>query len=557
MSLYTPTRRWILTRAQLLGCLAVLLLAAGYPLAVLFAQSVFPDILGGSLAGFLDAYRRIAETPDLPSMIGTSLLWAGSVTLVSWLFGIPCGYLLARTDLPGKLWARLSLLVPIMTPPYILALSYILIMQHGGFADASLGSLPEALRTWFFSFWGVTVVMALASFGYVALAVEATLAGLPRRLEDAATLLGAGWWMRLRHVLFPLLLPAILNSGLLVFLEAISNFGVPAVLGTRSNLPLLPAEIFYLVTSWPVDLALATSLSSLLCLFALVALYGSRWLANLVAGGSVKPGHPEILRLPGWGKAAAWAWIGGLFLFSSGLPYIAMVITSLAESWGGGMPALTLDNYRALFAPGSRGLQALLTSLGLSVGAATLCVLIGGYIAYVNIRSQGPLQRFLDGLATLPRVIPKIVMAVALILAWNAPWVRIDVYNTVWMLLLAYVVIYITDALNYSQTTLRSMNPNLEHAGSVLGASQATVFLRIVLPRLKPALAAAWLTTFIVCMRELVASILLLPPGVDVTATYIFNQFEQGDIAMAMAMATVTILLSTVVLVVFQLRRRG
>jgi iron(III) transport system permease protein len=121
--------------------------------------------------------------------------------------------------------------------------------------------------------------MALSSFGYVALAVEATLSELPRRFEDAANPGGLprpdGPNRRL-----PLLLPAVLNSGLLVFLDALSNFGVPAVLGTRSNLPLLPAEIFYLVTSWPVDLALATSLSSLLCLFALITLYGSRWIGG-------------------------------------------------------------------------------------------------------------------------------------------------------------------------------------------------------------------------------------------------------------------------------------
>ncbi len=543
----------------LLLCLAVLMVTAGYPLLILFAQSIFPNILGGRFDGFLDAYRRIIDTPNLLAMIGTSLAWAGAVTLVSWVFGIPCGYLLARTDIPGKLWARLSLLVPIMTPPYILALSYILVMQQGGYADSLAGGLPDELRAWFFSFWGVAVVMALASFGYVALAVEATLSTLPRRLEDAATLLGAGWWARTRLILFPLLLPAVLNSGLLVFLEAISNFGVPAVLGTRSNLPLLPAEIFYLVTSWPVDLALATSLSSLLCLFALFALYGSRWLANLLSGGDIRPGEPEIILLGGTGKLFAWAWLAALFFFSSGLPYLAMVLSSLADSWEAGMPELTLRHYQALFEPGSRGLQALLTSLGLSIAAATICVLAGGYIAYVNIRSQGPLQRFLDGLATLPRVIPKIVMAVALILAWNASWVRIDIYNTIWILLLAYVVIYITDALNYSNTTLRAMNPNLEHAGAILGAGRRAVFTRIVLPRLRPALMAAWLTTFIVCMRELVASILLLPPGVDVTATYIFNQFEQGDIAMAMAMATVTILLSTIVLVGFQLsgRKRG
>ncbi|MCC5841746.1 MAG: iron ABC transporter permease [Opitutales bacterium] len=543
-------------KIPLLICLGLLLGATGYPLVLLLLQSIFPDFLGGRWDGFLDAYRRMVATPDIVRMLGNSLAWAASVTVLSWIFGIPCGYLLARTNFPGKLWARLTLLVPIMTPPYIAALSYILIMQDGGFADRLLGPMPETMRATFFSFWGVTLVMALSSYGYVALAVEATLRTIPSRLEDAASILGADWRTNARRVLFPLLLPGILNSGLLVFLEALSNFGVPAVLGTRSNLPLLPAEIFYLVTSWPVDLPLATALSSLLCLFALVSLYTSRMLAARGGRAKFRPSAVRLVHLRPVAIAGGWLLFLALFFGGALLPYAAMVLTSLADRWGEGLPSLTIGHYRALFEPGSRGLGALRTSLGLSLGAATICILAGAYIAYVNVRSEGPLQKFLDGVALLPRVIPKIVMAVALILAWNAPWVRIDIYNTVWMLLLAYVIIYITDALNYANANLRTVNESLEDAAAILGASRLGVFWRIVLPQLRPGLIAAWLTTFIVCMRELVASILLLPPGVDTTATFIFNQFEQGDISAAMAMATLSILLSTVVLIAFQLRKQ-
>ncbi|WP_019626791.1 porin [Thioalkalivibrio sp. ALJT] len=272
-------------------------------------------------------------------MLWNSFAWAAATTVVSWIFGVPCGYLLAHTNLPGKLWARLSLLVPIMTPPYIAALSYILVMQDGGFFDQLLGPMPEGLRAWFFSFWGVTVVMALASFGYVALATEAALASIPRRLEIAAIQLGASWGQTLRAIIIPLMLPALFNSGLLVFLEALSNFGVPAVLGTRANLPLLPAEIFYLVTSWPLDLALATALSSLLCLVALIALYGSRLLANFMGGGRYEPETPHQFQL-GWSaRLLALTWFGGLFFLSTLLPYFAMLVTSVADQWQGALPS--------------------------------------------------------------------------------------------------------------------------------------------------------------------------------------------------------------------------
>lgn len=535
------------------AAVALILLAgaAGYPLVLLFLQSLFPEFLGGDWSNFLRPYRDLLATSDLLEMIRNSLAWAGATTLVSWVFGIPCGFLLARCQLPGKGLARWTLLAPVMTPPYVAALAYILIMQPGGFADQLVG-LPHAVRAWFFSFHGVTLVMALSSFGYVALGIEAALRRLPPRLEDAARQLGAGNARIWVWVLLPLLLPAILNTGILVFLDALSNFGVPAVLGARANLPLLPAEIFHLLTSWPIDLPLATALSSLLCLFAVVSVAASRRLSARGAGDVQGAFRPVSTTLSRTQVALAWGWIGSLFLLSTILPYAAMISMSFMSRWGGGEWEWTTRHYTGLFAPDAGGRAALQTSLLLSLGAATICVIAGGFIAYVAARVTPGVRRWIDTLAVLPRVLPKIVMAVALILAWNAPWIRANIYGTVWMLLLAYVVIYITDALSYGGAAMSRANRRLETAAFQLGAGRGTVFARVILPHLAPALGAAWLTTFIVCMRELVASMLLLPPGVQTTATFIFNQFEQGDLAAAMAMATVTIGLTTAVLLALQ-----
>ncbi|WP_018878370.1 iron ABC transporter permease [Thioalkalivibrio sp. ALE28] len=275
-----------------------------------------------------------------------------------------------------------------------------------------------------------------------------------------------------------------------------------------------------------------------------------------MGGGRYEPETPHQFQLGPGARIIGVAWFAGLFALSTLLPYFAMLVTSIADQWQGALPSLTLDHYRAILIPGSRGTEALFTSLWLAFAAATISIFLGAWIAYVISRTHGWLRHALEGLATLPRVIPKIVLAVGLILAWNAFWVPVSPYNTVWMLLLAYVVIYITDALNYANSRLQSMDPALEHAASILGASRWRVFFQVVLPQLKPVLLAAWLTTFIVTMRELVASILLLPPGVDTSATFIFNQFEQGDLAVAMAMASITIALSSIVLVVFQIRSR-
>ncbi len=531
--------------------LALVLLGVivAYPVLLLLLQSVFPGLLAGDLSGAFSAYAAVLRTEGVFEMLVNSVAWAAATTVVSWMIGVPTGMLLARGAIPLRPLVRLLFLIPIMTPPYVFALSYTMVMVPGGFLDAWVGG-SDALRRAFFSFGGVTFVMALSSFGYVTLAVEAAMHGIPARLEQAATMLGASPVTRLRFVVLPLLRPALLNSGLLVFLDALSNFGVPAILGPRANLPLLPAEIHSLVTSWPVDFPLATALSSLLVLLSVKCLLVSRRLLAAHPEASARATPAVASRASVGRRAASAVFVGMVFLLSVVVPYGSMVLTSLVERWNDGALELTWRHYREILSVGSRGCEALLTSLWLSAVAASGCVLLGGTVAYVVARRRGALVQWLDAVTVLPRGLPKIVMAVALIQAWNAPWVQVPVYNSVGMLLIAYVALYVSDALRYGDAGMRQVAPRLEHAASLLGAGRFMTFVSVTFPLLLPTLGAAWIVTFIVCMRDLVASVILLPPDVETVGSFIFNQFEQGDVAAAMTMATVVILFSTAVLLV-------
>ena len=220
-----------------------------------------------------------------------------------------------------------------------------------------------------------------------------------------------------------------------------------------------------------------------------------------------------------------------------------MIIASLVGDWEKPGLGLTLEHYRSLLSSGSTGRSAILTSLWLSTLAATIATAIGAFTAWTIARNGGVAARWLDRVSVLPKVLPKMVMAVALILAWNAPWLPFDVYGTVWMLLVAYVVLYMSDALRFADAGMRAVPANLERAAELAGCTRFGAFVRITLPLLRRSLLAGWITAFIVCMRDLVASVLLLPPGTETIGSFIFNQFEQGRSEEAMAMAT----LSTIV----------
>ncbi len=525
-----------------------------YPVLMLFLQSVFPDFSRLGVTGAFTPFQQMAGEKGLGSMWGNSLAVASLTTLLAWALGIPAGWLLARLDLPGKAFIRISLLLPVMSPPYLLAIAYVLMMQRNGLIENWMGPMPAWLQAGFFDLGGVVFVMAMTSFGLVALLVEAALGSISTRHEDAARCLGASRWAVFRRVTLPLLVPALVNSGVLVFVDALSNFGIAAILGPRSDLVLLPTVIYELLTSWPVDLPLAAAISSILAVTSIVLVSLAKWLigVKIILNGRVVV--TQLLKTGFWHKVLAFAFFGALFAMSSLLPNSAILLMSFVETWQGGAPLFTLAHYGAILAFDSTGMRALSTSGLLSFVAASICVIIGAIIAYAVARYRGTGVVILDYLSMIPRVLPNLVIAVALILAWNVAWVPVPVYGTLAILVLAYIATYQAIGLRFADAAISQIAVRMESAASCLGASRFAVLRRIVVPMMLPALFVAWISIFIMCLRDWVASIMLLPPGATTVGSFIYSEFEQGAFSRAMAMSVCTVLLSSILLVLANLK---
>jgi len=558
-------RRWyqrIMNSAMLYIVLLIMLIMVLYPLAMVFLQSLFPDILGGSLQGFLSPFIQVFKSEGLIQIVVNTILWGIAVTFGCVIVGVPCGFILAKTDMPGKGIIRVIYAIPYMSPPYVGALAWILFIQEKGFLEEMLaGHLPAFVQELFFSFWGLTFIMVLFLYPFTALGVEAGLRALPSNFENSARVLGANRKELLRRIVVPLLMPVILNTGLLVFLQTVSNFGVPATLGSRARYPIITAEIYNLISSWPINFPVSTALSGILVAMALVIMYFSERILKKRDYGVISGrGIYQVYSLNRRQKLLAAGFIFILFICSVAIPFGTMILASLVKLWGGGFFNLsnyTLQNYYEVFGLHSPGLQALGISFSLGLIAPTIILLGAAFISYVLAHYKGGLAFTLNFIGFLPRSLPKVVVVVGLILAWNAPWMGIRIYNTYFMLLLAYIVLYLPDALRYGDSGMRNITKNLENSALVMGASKWRVFTKIIFPLLRPYLIASWILSFIISVRELVASILLLPPGLETTATYIFSQFEQGGLSEAMCMATVTITLTVVALLLFNLKYGG
>ncbi|MGU3378528.1 ABC transporter permease [Klebsiella grimontii] len=523
------------------GTLAVLLVLVGLPLLFIILQAIFPRFSAGSLEGAFSGVAALIADPQLPMMLGGTLWVACGVVLMSVLIGLPLGVLRGLFNVPlPRLWDVLFL-IPFLTPPYIAALAWTLLLQSNGYLQQLTGwDLNDLL----FSSSGIVLVMTLNIFPVVYFAVSRSLLASGQRLAIVARVHGACAWRAFWHITLPMLSPALAAGMLLAFTLAIEEYGVPAALGPRAGLLMLTVGIEKKLADWPIDLPGASLLSLLLMAVALLAWWLQKRLTGDKEVTSVtgKPGENSGAEL-GWLALPAtllMASVGGVAVM---LPGASMVLTSLMSTLSGGIHGdnFTLRHFTALFAQQGDALSALGTSLSLALASALIVGVIGLLAAWLVLVQKMKGSAIVDALSLMPAALPGVVVGVGLILLWNQPFWPVSPYNTGFMLLLSYCCLLLPWPVRYVGSALRLLGHNLEPAARVHGATPLQALRLIVLPLVFPALLAAMLMVFAIASRELVTSLLLAPAGTQTVAVFIWRQFEQGSPGQGMAMASLTL----------------
>ncbi|MCE9898005.1 ABC transporter permease [Raoultella terrigena] len=466
--------------------LAALLVLVALPLFFIVLQAIFPHFSAGSLSGAFSGVATLFADPQLPAMLGGTLWIAGGVALVSVAIGLPLGVLRGLFNLPlPRLW-DLLFLIPFLTPPYIAALSWMLVLQSNGYLQQLTGwDLNDLL----FSRSGIVLVMALNIFPVVYFAVSRSLLASGQRLAIVARVHGASAWRAFWHITLPMLSPALAAGG-----------GA----GGRPR-----------------------------------RLVGDKEVTSVTG----KPGENS-------GATAGWFTVPALLLMATVaglavvLPVASTVVTSLMGTLSGGIGAdnFTFNHFIALFNQQGDALSALGTSLSLALASALIVGLLGLVAAWLVLIQKIRGSAIIDALSLMPAALPGVVVGVGLILLWNRPFWPVSPYNSWFMLLLSYCCLLLPWPVRYVGSALRQLGNNLEPAARVHGASPLQALRLIVLPLVFPALLAAMLMVFAVASRELVTSLLLAPAGTQTVAVFIWRQFEQGSAGQGMAMATLTLL---------------
>ena len=518
------------------------------PLVMVFAKAVIHD-------GRLDLYQawQTIKNPENLQTICNSLLLGVSVVLCSTVIAVPTAYLLARTQLARHHWLDIVFMVPFMTPPYIASMGWILFMQKRGLFQ-QLFPGTGAWSEGFFCFGGLVLVMSLHVFPFLMTMLKNAMINIPASLEESGAVFGAGFSLRLRKIFAPLLTGNYAIGALLVFVKTLSEYGTPYTLGRRIGFYVFTTDIHRYSTTAPIDFGRSASLSSIL-----VCLCMAMWLLQnyitskksyrLVSGKGSRPAQTELSLIR---QIGAWLWILLVALIAIGVPYFSIISTSLIKLRGYGLAAgnFTLDHYKELLTT-PKALASIWKSLVLAVSSATICSVIGTAVVVAARKCRGFFSKALEGISLLPEMLPSIVLVIGIMLFWNAIYKIIPLYNTLGIMILAYVVLYLPYTVQYVTSSFTQINDSLLQAGRVFGGTPGYVFRRVTLPMISRGIFAGWMMIFIIAFRELVTASLIAPPNTLVVSTYINREFEQGSVSLGMAMAVLCVLITTTALLVF------
>lgn len=523
-----------------------LVIVVAYPMARLVEAAV--RRLDG--AWTLQYAADVLTAPGLVAATRNSLVVAISVTLVATILGGSLAWLVGRTDVPGRRYLKGALLLPFVIPPFVGAIAWLQLLGGAGWINQLARNLPFVGDT----LWnvrgagGIIFVLILTSYPLAYVTILGSLNRLDPALEESSRISGAHLAHTLWAVTLPVMRPAVASGAVLVFIYSMANFGVPAVLGFTEGFFVLPTRIFDLIarSARPGSLNQAAALSVLLGLIALGSLLLQRLGSKRAELRLSQKAAPDVpLRLGRWRAPAGWfAW--SVVVIAGVLPLAAITLGAFTSTLGRlPMPAnLSAEHFVVALTESPTTLRAIRNSFMLAFGAGIIITFLGAVIAYLSRRTTVPGRNVVDAVATFPYALPGTVVAVAVLLAFIRPLGPIELFNTLWIILLAYLVHYLAYGVRTTSGALAMMDRSMEEASRICGASASRTFWRIVVPMLRPALFAGFFLVFIPTLRELTISVLLWGPGTETIGVVVFNLQVAGETQAAAAVAVLMLLVA-------------
>ena len=479
------------------------------PVLLLVGLSLLPLLYVGTKAwqaGWSEALHLLWRPYVFGLMRNTLLLMIG-VTLTCALVGLSLAWLLERSNLAGRRLWGVILCLPFAVPAFVSSFTWV-----------SLSASFEGLG-------GAILVMSLSKYPLIFLPVAATLRNLDPALEESARTLGQNRWGVCFNITLPLLWPSLLAGSLLIALHMLVEFGALSIIGLQTFTTAIYQQF---------ELEFSNANAAMLSAVLLVMCLSLLWLELKVRGkgrhiriGQGAARHAEQVNLGKWSLPGQ-LYCLALAVIGSGIP-LGMLAYWLIKGSSAAFPLAEIG-------------EALFSSLSLALGGAALCLVLAVPVGLLVVRYKGPLAIWAERLPYLLHALPGLVIALALV--YFALHYVPALYQTSALLLIAYALLFLPLAQAPIRTALNKAAPQLEEAARTLGATSFTAFCRVTLPIIFPALGAAFALVFLDAMKELTATLLLSPTGLNTLATQVWSHTSNIEFAAAAPYAALLILVS-------------
>lgn len=493
------------------AALAVALLLAwivGYPLLITLIEA-----FRGSQGWSLEHFRAFFSRPDEWLALWRSLWISAASVVLSALIGVPLAFIFERTEFPGRRFLGAVTALPVALPPLVGVIAFLFLYGESGTVSRAVQALLGLEQPpWRLAGPGaILLVHAYSMYVYFYLFTRAGLSRLDAALVEAAASLGATGRRTLLRVTLPLLRPALVSAALLTFMTSLASFSAPYLFG--GNFRVMTTQI--VASKLNGELGLAHVETVMLALVALIGLWAFRRADRAASGTGVRGVAPARRQLRSRAARIAAGLAGWLIAIVLLLPHGMLLLVSLVPpfTWTTEWlpPVLQFGNWTALFSQPEK-LRPVLNSTWMAAVSTVAALALGFLAARLSTTRKGFLSGTLEWLISLPWAIPGTVFAIALATTFGVsePWLgRFVLIGTPWILPLAYLVRSLPLTGRGALAGLRSLDPALEEAAASLGANRWRRLWRVIVPMLRPALAAGAGLAFITALGDLVVSIVL------------------------------------------------
>ena len=534
---------WFFTKIIVIAALCLFIV---YPFYTILTKSIFSSKVDGVT---LYNFQRFFSKPYYYKSLLRSLVVCCITMVFAAVLGVFIAYVMTRYNVPGKNFLHILIIMSLMSPPFIGAYSWIVLLGRNGLLARLMSSIGLTAPT-IYGRNGIIFVFTLHLFPYVYLYTSGAMNSIDSSLEEAAENLGMSKLRRIWTITIPVVLPSILAGCIMVFMTSLADFGTPMLLG--EGYTVLPVLVYneYMSES-AVDPYMASSLSVIIVACSLVMLGFQKLVVDKknYTMSTLRP--PQETKLHGM-KRFLTALPIYIVLFLALLPQVVVICQSFVErSFSGVVQGINLNNYRTIL---SRLGSNIFNTYYFSLVAIVFIVILGILVSYILVRKKGKVASVIDTLIMFPYVIPGSVLGIGLIVAFNRP--PIVLVGTATIMIISYIVRKLPYTVRSGSAFLYQMDPSVEEASINLGVSPMKTFFTVTARTMMPGVMSGAVLSWITCINELSSSIMLYSGKTSTIAVAIYQEVTRMSDGTAGALATILTLTTVIsLLIVFRVTK--